>query len=111
MVLSGAGLFAAFPLVYSTVLSALYMPIILMVVALIFRGVAFEFRFKAHRTKYLWDLAFIGGSLFSSFFQGVILRAYIQGIETQNDIYSYDAESFLFQSSPCFCFDFIGIDF
>jgi len=111
MVLGGAGLFAAFPLVYSTVLSALYLPIILMVVALIIRGVVFEFRFKAHRTKYLWDLAFSGGFLFSSFFQGVILRAYIQGIETQNGIYSYNAESFLFQSSPCFCFDFIGIDF
>ena len=61
MVLGGAGLFAAFPLVYSTVLSALYLPIIFMVVALIFRGVAFEFRFKATRTKYLWDLAFIWG--------------------------------------------------
>lgn len=49
MVLGGAGLFAAFPLVYSTVLSALYLPIIFMVVALIFRGVAFEFRFKAEK--------------------------------------------------------------
>ena len=88
MVLGGARLFAAFPLVYSTVLSALYLPIIFMVVALIFRGVAFEFRFKAHRSKPLWDQAFIWGSFFSSFFQGVILGAYIQGIETQNGIYS-----------------------
>ena len=55
MVLGGAGLFAAFPLVYSTVLSALYMPVILMVIALIFRGVAFEFRFKASSYK-----AFLG---------------------------------------------------
>lgn len=61
MVLGGAGLYAAFPLVYSTVLSALYLPIIFMVIALIFRGVAFEFRFKAHRTKHLWDLAFYLG--------------------------------------------------
>ena len=67
MVLSGAGLFAAFPLVYSTVLSALYQPIILMVVALIIRGVVFEFRFKAHRTKYLWNLAFSGGYFFLKF--------------------------------------------
>ena len=88
MVLGGAGLFAAFPLVYATVLSALYIPIILMVVALIFRGVAFEFRFKATRTKYLWDQAFIWGSVLSSFFQGVILGAYIQGIQTTNGIYS-----------------------
>ncbi|MHA3084211.1 cytochrome d ubiquinol oxidase subunit II [Acinetobacter sp. ANC 5383] len=88
MVLGGAGLFAAFPLVYSTVLSALYLPIIFMVVALIFRGVAFEFRFKAHRSKYLWDQAFIWGSTLASFFQGVILGAYIQGIKTQNGIYN-----------------------
>lgn len=88
MVLGGAGLFAAFPLVYSTVLSALYMPIILMVISLIFRGVAFEFRFKANRTKHLWDQAFIWGSILASFFQGMILGAYIQGIETTNGIYT-----------------------
>lgn len=88
MVLGGAGLFAAFPVVYSAVLSALYMPIILMVVALIFRGVAFEFRFKANRTKHLWDLAFIGGSVISSFLQGIILGAYIQGIHIVNQQYA-----------------------
>lgn len=88
MVLGGAGLFAAFPLVYSTVLSALYLPVMLMVIALIFRGVAFEFRFKAHRSRYLWDHAFIWGSMSASFLQGVLLGAYIQGIETTNGIYS-----------------------
>lgn len=88
MVLGGAGLFAAFPLVYSAVLSALYLPIILMVIALIFRGVAFEFRFKAKRTKYLWDNAFILGSIFSSFLQGVILGAYIQGIHIVDGRYA-----------------------
>lgn len=88
MVLGGAGLFAAFPLVYSTVLSALYLPIILMVVALIFRGVAFEFRFKANKTKHFWDKAFIGGSVLASFFQGVILGAYINGIKTTNGVYT-----------------------
>lgn len=106
MVLGGAGLFAAFPLVYSTVLSALYLPIILMVVALIFRGVAFEFRFKAHRTKYLWDQAFIWGSFLSSFFQGIILGAYIQGIETQNGIYSGGVWDWL---SPFTIFTGIGV--
>ena len=106
MVLGGAGLFAAFPLVYSTVLSALYLPIILMVVALIFRGVAFEFRFKAHRTQYLWDQAFIWGSFLSSFFQGVILGAYIQGIETQNGIYSGGVWDWL---SPFTIFTGIGV--
>lgn len=70
MVLGGAGLFAAFPLVYSTVLSALYLPVIFMVVALIFRGVAFEFRFKAHRSKPLWDQAFIWFILLQLFSRG-----------------------------------------
>lgn len=88
MVLGGAGLFAAFPLVYSTVLSALYMPITLMVIALIFRGVAFEFRFKANRTRKLWDQAFIWGSIIASFLQGVILGAYIQGIKTTSGIFT-----------------------
>ncbi len=58
-----------------------YTSIIFMVIALIFRGVAFEFRFKAHRTKHLWDLAFIWGSVLTSFLQGIILGAYIQGIK------------------------------
>ena len=89
MVLGGAGLFAAFPLVYSTVLSAFYMPIILMLIALIFRGVAFEFRFKAHQDhKHWWDKAFIGGSILASFFQGMLLGAYIQGIKTTNGVYT-----------------------
>ena len=81
MVLGGAGLYAAFPLVYSTVLSALYLPIIFMVIALIFRGVAFEFRFKAHRTKHLWDLAFIWGSVLTSFLQGIILGPIFKGLK------------------------------
>jgi len=87
MVLGGAGLLAAFPVAYGTVLAAFYMPIMIMLLALIFRGVAFEFRFKANRTKKLWDLAFIGGSTLASFCQGIILGAYIQGIKTQNGLY------------------------
>lgn len=106
MVLGGAGLYAAFPVVYSTVLSALYLPITLMVVALIFRGVAFEFRFKATRTKYLWDQAFIWGSILSSFFQGVILGAYIQGIKTTNGIYSGGGWDWL---TPFSIFSGIGV--
>lgn len=88
MVLGGASLFAAFPIVYSAVLSALYLPIILMVIALIFRGVAFEFRFKANQTKYIWDNAFIWGSIVASFLQGVILGAYIQGIDIVDNRYA-----------------------
>lgn len=88
MVLGGAGLFGAFPLVYSTILSALYLPITLMALALIFRGVSFEFRFKATGAKAFWDQAFIWGSTLSALLQGIILGAIIQGIETTNGIYS-----------------------
>ena len=81
LVLGGAALFGAFPLAYSVVLSALYLPLILMLMGLIFRGVAFEFRFKATAAKrHIWDKAFIGGSLAATFFQGVALGAFIDGI-------------------------------
>ncbi|MBL8321915.1 MAG: cytochrome d ubiquinol oxidase subunit II [Acinetobacter sp.] len=106
MVLGGASLYAAFPLVYSTVLSALYLPIILMVVALIFRGVAFEFRFKANKSRHWWDKAFIGGSILASFFQGMILGAYIQGIKTANGVYTGGGLDWL---SPFTVFVGIGV--
>lgn len=80
LVLGGAGLMAAFPLAYAVVLSALYLPMILMLLALVFRGVAFEFRFKAlDHERHFWDKAFIGGSVAATFFQGVALGAFIQG--------------------------------
>jgi cytochrome d ubiquinol oxidase subunit II len=60
LVLGGGGLFAAFPLAYSILLTAFYAPIIAMLLALVLRGVAFEFRFRATRTRKLWDVAFIG---------------------------------------------------
>ena len=81
LVLGGAGLLAAFPLAYAVVLSALYLPVIFMVLGLILRGVAFEFRFKAHdHERHFWDKAFIVGSVAAAFFQGVALGAYIEGI-------------------------------
>lgn len=89
LVLGGAGLLAAFPLVYSVVLSALYLPLIFMLLGLILRGVAFEFRFKAYdHERHLWDKAFIFGSLTAAFFQGVALGAYIQGIPVVNRAFS-----------------------
>jgi cytochrome bd ubiquinol oxidase subunit II len=91
LVLGGAALFAAFPLVYSAALSALYLPIIFMLVCLIFRGVSFEVRAKANRTKGLWNLAFALGSAGATFFQGVILGAYLQGIPIQNGVFSGDS--------------------
>lgn len=81
LVMGGASLMAAFPLAYAVVLSAAYLPLILMLIGLIFRGVAFEFRFKAKdHERHFWDKAFIGGSLTATFFQGVTLGAYIQGM-------------------------------
>lgn len=79
MVLGGAGLLAAFPLAYSVVLSALYLPLIVMLIALIFRGVAFEFRSKSRDHKFFWDQAFNSGSFVATFAQGVVLGAFIQG--------------------------------
>jgi cytochrome d ubiquinol oxidase subunit II len=90
LVLGGAALFAAFPMVYSVALSGLYLPIIFMLVCLIFRGVSFEVRGKAQRTKNLWSLAFICGSAGASFFQGVILGAYLHGIPVKDGVFSGD---------------------
>ncbi|MGV8943135.1 cytochrome d ubiquinol oxidase subunit II [Thermomonas sp.] len=83
LVLGGAGLLAAFPKAYALILSSLYMPVLLMLVALIFRGVAFEFRFKAQRSKFLWGWAFALGSMCAAFWQGVILGALVEGLPLQ----------------------------
>lgn len=84
LVLGGGGLFAAFPLAYSIILPAMYIPVILMLMGLIFRGVAFEFRFKAQDNhKVFWDNAFHFGSVAAAFFQGVLLGAFIAGIKVE----------------------------
>ncbi|ARU89861.1 cytochrome d ubiquinol oxidase subunit II [Pseudomonas sp. M30-35] len=89
LVFGGAALFGAFPLAYAVVLDALYLPLIFMLLGLIFRGVAFEFRFKAKAHKrHIWDKAFIGGSITATFFQGVALGAYIDGIEVVDRVYA-----------------------
>jgi cytochrome d ubiquinol oxidase subunit II len=96
LVLGGAGLLAAFPLAYSVVLSAFYLPLMFMLLGLVFRGVAFEFRFKAsdaHRP--LWDAAFIGGSAVATFFQGVTLGAFIEGVKVVNHAYAGGALDWL----------------
>jgi cytochrome bd ubiquinol oxidase subunit II len=80
LVLGGAGLFAAFPKAYAVVLSGLYLPVLVMLIALVFRGVAFEFRFKAERARPLWGIAFSGGSIVTAFAQGVILGALVEGM-------------------------------
>ena len=89
LVLGGAGLLAAFPLAYAVVLSAFYLPLILMLIGLIFRGVAFEFRFKASdEQRHWWDKAFIGGSVVATFFQGVTLGGFIAGVEVKDGRYA-----------------------
>jgi len=89
LVLGGAGLFGAFPMAYAVVLEALYLPLILMLIGLIFRGVAFEFRFKAKDDKrHIWNKAFIGGSLVATFFQGVALGAFMEGFKVVDRHYA-----------------------
>ncbi|MFC5354847.1 cytochrome d ubiquinol oxidase subunit II [Azospirillum himalayense] len=83
LILGGAGLFAAFPIAYAVVLPAMYLPLLLMLIALVFRGVAFEFRFKARSSRHLWNKAFFLGSLLATFAQGVVLGSFIQGIEVE----------------------------
>ena len=81
LVLGGGGLMAVFPVVYATVLPALYMPIILMLLGLIFRGVAFEFRWRTQRGSGWWDLGFWIGSTIAGFTQGIALGALVEGID------------------------------
>ena len=83
LVLGGGGLLAVFSMAYAILLPALYIPILVMLIALIFRGVAFEFRFKAERSKRIWDYAFHYGSLVATFAQGVVLGAFVQGFKVE----------------------------
>ena len=96
LVLGGGGLFAAFPLAYSVIMPALYIPIIAMLLGLIFRGVAFEFRFKASDTsRRIWDYSFHFGSLLAAFMQGVIIGAVVQGIKVDGRSYAGGAFDWL----------------
>lgn len=88
LVMGGGGLFAVFPLAYAIVMPALYMPITLMLLALVFRGVAFEYRWRTKRWKTLWDMAFFGGSLIAALTQGIALGALVQGIEIEGRAYA-----------------------
>ncbi len=96
LVLGGGGLFAAFPLAYAVLMPAFYIPVILMLLGLIFRGVAFEFRFKATvRSQKIWDYAFHFGSLSATFMQGSILGAFVQGVAVEGRSFSGDAFDWL----------------
>ena len=88
LVLGGGGLFAAFPLAYSVVLPALYAPFIVMILALVFRGVAFEYRWRDKAHEKIWDASFFFGSLLATFAQGIVLGAFLQGIEVEGRAYA-----------------------
>ena len=87
LVLGGGGLLAAFPLAYGVIFSALYAPIIAMLLALIFRGVAFEFRWRDPAHRAFWDMAFAGGSFVAALSQGIVLGALLQGIQVSGRAY------------------------
>lgn len=82
LVLGGVGLLAAFPLAFAIILPAVYFPILVMLLALVFRGVAFEFRYRDAEHRTFWDHAFCYGSAIATFAQGIVLGAFIQGFET-----------------------------
>jgi cytochrome bd ubiquinol oxidase subunit II len=88
LVLGGGGLLAAFPLAYAVVLPALYAPLTAMLLGLIFRGVAFEFRWRTERAKPVWDWSFALGSLVATLMQGVTLGGLIQGIKVADRAYA-----------------------
>ena len=96
LVLGGGGLLAAFPLAFVVLMPALYIPIIIMFLGLILRGVAFEFRFKSSgKARRIWDASFHVGSFFAAFMQGVIIGAIVQGIEVEGRSYAGGAFDWL----------------
>jgi len=88
LVLTGTVLFGAFPIVYATLLSAFYLPLAVMLCALILRGVAFEFRHRAAGTRRLWDAGFAGGSIVAAFVQGATVGALVEGLPMSGGHYA-----------------------
>ena len=88
LVVTAVILWGAFPIVYATLLSAFYLPLIIMLLGLILRGVAFEFRYKTQRMRWIWDLSFAGGSLIATFIQGLTVGSLVEGLQVTNGQYS-----------------------
>ena len=88
LVLGGGGLFAVFPLAYAIILPALYVPVTAMLLGLVLRGVAFEFRWQTERGKFLWDWAFVGGSFVAALAQGIMLGTLVQGVKVHDRAYA-----------------------
>ncbi|MBV1705696.1 MAG: cytochrome d ubiquinol oxidase subunit II [Hyphomicrobiales bacterium] len=88
LVFGGGGLLAVFPLAYAIIMPALYAPLIAMLIGLVLRGVAFEFRWRTRRGRFLWDAAFFAGSLVAALAQGLALGALVQGIKVSGRAYA-----------------------
>jgi cytochrome d ubiquinol oxidase subunit II len=88
LVMGGGGLLAAFPLAYAIVLPALYAPLIAMLLGLVFRGVAFEFRWRDPAHRQFWDVSFCAGSIIAALSQGIVLGALLQGITVEGRAYA-----------------------
>jgi cytochrome d ubiquinol oxidase subunit II len=88
LVFGGLGLLAAFPLAFAIIIPAVYFPILIMLLALVFRGVAFEFRFRRAALRRLWDRAFAAGSAVATFAQGVVLGSFIQGFNVEGRVFA-----------------------
>jgi len=95
LVVIGAGLFGAFPAVYAVFLGAFYLPVLLMLVGLIFRGVAFEFRYRSATLRPLWDAGFFYGSVMIAFVQGAAVGAMLRGVRVENMQYAGEAFGWL----------------
>src|SRR6202030_1092359 len=88
LVVTGVILWGAFPVVYATLLSAFYLPLLVMLAGLILRGVAFEFRYKTERMRWVWDAGFAGGSFVVAFIQGMMVGALVEGLPIANGQYA-----------------------
>jgi cytochrome bd ubiquinol oxidase subunit II len=95
LVLGSMGLLAAFPLAFAIIIPAVYFPILVMLLALVFRGVAFEFRFRDAEHLTFWDRAFVYGSAVATFAQGVVLGAFIQGFHVEGRAFAGSSWDFL----------------
>jgi cytochrome d ubiquinol oxidase subunit II len=95
LLLGGIGLFAAFPTAFAVIIPAVYFPILVMLLALVFRGLAFEFRFRDAENRTFWDHAFCYGSATATFAQGVVLGAFIQGFPVRDGQFAGTSFAFL----------------
>ena len=108
LILGGAVLFAAFPVAYAIALPAFYVPLMLMLFALIFRGVAFEFRQKAKKSLWFWNTAFSGGSTIAPFCQGLLLGGVLEGVKVKDGMFAGGAFDWLTPFSVVVGFGVMG---